>query len=135
MIWLYRTFNFEAAHYLDDYEGKCGHIHGHNYVLTVYVGGTPDSTGFIVESDQLKRIMNPLMTQLDHALIIENRQSFAFHTSNLSSYFWSNIFELNVIPTTENLAQYIHTVVSEALPRNSIRISLQETHAMGVIVE
>ena len=36
-----KTFDFEAAHALDGYEGKCKDIHGHSYHLETTFIGSP----------------------------------------------------------------------------------------------
>ena len=41
MIRITKQFNFETAHALYGYDGKCKNIHGHNYKLSVTVVGAP----------------------------------------------------------------------------------------------
>ena len=36
-----KEFDFEAAHALDGYEGKCRDIHGHSYHLKITLIGEP----------------------------------------------------------------------------------------------
>jgi 6-pyruvoyltetrahydropterin/6-carboxytetrahydropterin synthase len=38
-----KEFDFEAAHALDGYNGKCKDIHGHSYHLEMTFIGTPKS--------------------------------------------------------------------------------------------
>ena len=40
-----KTFTFEAAHSLPDYEGPCQNVHGHSYKLEVTVTGPLQTTG------------------------------------------------------------------------------------------
>ena len=39
-----KEFDFEAAHALDGYAGKCQDIHGHNYHLTLTFWESPFET-------------------------------------------------------------------------------------------
>ena len=39
---LTKQFDFEAAHALEGYEGKCRDIHGHSYYLNVTIIGDVD---------------------------------------------------------------------------------------------
>jgi len=41
MITVTKTFEFEAAHFLPGYDGKCSQMHGHSYKLEVEVAGAP----------------------------------------------------------------------------------------------
>ncbi len=47
-----KHFNFEAAHALYGYDGKCKNIHGHSYQLFVTVIGKP-----IKDSEHIKNGM------------------------------------------------------------------------------
>ena len=55
-----KEFNFEAAHALDDYAGKCQDIHGHNYHLSLTFLGEPEkdksvsNTGMVVDFGDIK---------------------------------------------------------------------------------
>ena len=137
-VTFWRQFRFEAAHYLSGFEGKCGHIHGHNYVLSVRIKGVPGSDGFIIASDELKQAMKPLMDRLDHALIIDNLPELSNDGQIDISEFWGNVVEIGKRPTTENLAIWIYDQIMlighpEMLGRE-LAIDLQETHAMGVSI-
>lgn len=46
-MFVLKEFEFDAAHYLPEYNGKCERLHGHTYKLVVKVEGTPDKEGMI----------------------------------------------------------------------------------------
>ena len=51
-----KRFEFDAAHRLFGYEGKCKHLHGHHYVAEVTVKGpTLDDLGMLTDFGVLKR--------------------------------------------------------------------------------
>lgn len=64
---LSKTFTFEASHVLPKHPGKCSRLHGHSWVLTVYVKGDvqPD-TGFVMDYADLKKAVQPIVDSLDH---------------------------------------------------------------------
>lgn len=72
MYRLKKTFRFEAAHYLPHHQGKCARLHGHSWVLHIYVEGRVlhdqgSSSGMLVDFDHLKMVVQPLIEQrLDH---------------------------------------------------------------------
>lgn len=49
-----KEFEFDAAHYLPSYNGKCEHLHGHTYRLVVMVDGRPDHEGMVLDFTLLK---------------------------------------------------------------------------------
>lgn len=50
-----KTFSFEAAHHLPNYEGSCSRKHGHHYVLEVILEGEVDEkTGMLVDFNLLQ---------------------------------------------------------------------------------
>ena len=54
-----RTFYFDSAHNLPNYNGKCKNLHGHRWRLDVYVEGVESkTTGMIVDFKDLKDIVN-----------------------------------------------------------------------------
>jgi 6-pyruvoyltetrahydropterin/6-carboxytetrahydropterin synthase len=64
-----RTFYFEAAHFLPDYEGSCREMHGHSYVLCVTIRG--DFGGkMVMDYGTLKKIVNKhVIDRLDHSVL------------------------------------------------------------------
>ena len=65
-----KEFEFDAAHYLPEYNGKCERLHGHTYKLVVKVQGTPDHEGMVIDFIRLKNIVKEnVLVHLDHACI------------------------------------------------------------------
>ena len=66
---LMKTFGFNAAHFLPGVpaDHKCRRMHGHNYRIDVHVGGQPDgTTGLVVDYGDIKRVVEPILDELDH---------------------------------------------------------------------
>ncbi len=71
---LSREFTFDAAHKLADHPGKCAQLHGHTYTLIVTVQGEPDESGMVIDFFEMKRIVNTVITELDHTYLNEYYQ-------------------------------------------------------------
>lgn len=72
-----KSFNFETAHALYGYDGKCRNIHGHSYKLFVTVKGTPiqDSSnpkfGMVIDFGDIKKIVkSEVVDRFDHAILL-----------------------------------------------------------------
>ena len=78
-----KQFDFEAAHALDGYEGKCKDIHGHSYHLQITVIGEPvadehnSAKGMVIDFGDIKRIVKETILSLfDHRLILRTDSRF-----------------------------------------------------------
>jgi len=52
---------FDAAHHLENYEGKCSNKHGHTYKVEVWIQGEEeqlDKAGILWDFGKLKDILN-----------------------------------------------------------------------------
>lgn len=72
-----KQFDFEAAHALWNYDGKCKNLHGHTYKLFVTVSGSPISNksdnkyGMVMDFGDIKYIVKrEIVNVFDHAVII-----------------------------------------------------------------
>ena len=113
---LRKEFEFDAAHNLLHYHGKCEALHGHTYRLTVVLEGTPDAEGMILDFRELSRIVKErVVSRLDHAYINEVLEQ----------------------PTAENIASWVWARMEEAVLRPNCRlfsVEVWETRTSGVIL-
>lgn len=72
-----KSFNFETAHALYGYDGKCKNIHGHSYKLFVTVKGIPiqDNSnpkfGMVIDFGDIKKIVKAeVVDRFDHAILL-----------------------------------------------------------------
>ena len=89
---------FEAAHNINGYNGKCQRLHGHNWSVEALVEGYAlDELGMLVDFKVLKTELNKVLEELDHRYL--NELPFFSKGENKN-------------PTAENLARYIFEKLS-----------------------
>jgi len=78
-----KEFDFETAHALDGYEGKCKDIHGHSYHLKITLIGTPSNDvclsdcGMVIDFGDIKKIVKDhIYNEFDHRLILRKDSRF-----------------------------------------------------------
>ena len=63
---------FEAAHYIKNYPGKCARLHGHNWIVEAIVqGDTLNELGILIDFKILKGELNKILDELDHQYLNE----------------------------------------------------------------
>lgn len=129
--------HFSAAHFLEDYDGNCGSIHGHRWevVLSAQLQRNLE-TQMLVDFTELKKTLNSIMDELDHSFIINpngNDRSKEFYA--LLKKYDMRVYEFEARTTAENLAQHIyyriqeltgwttHTIEVFEAPNNSVTYS------------
>ncbi|NRT71724.1 6-pyruvoyl trahydropterin synthase family protein [Clostridium beijerinckii] len=70
---------FDMAHYLSGYEGKCSNIHGHRYKLIAKLRSEKlhqdgQLRGMVDDFGNFKNILKEIAETFDHKLIIENNE-------------------------------------------------------------
>jgi 6-pyruvoyltetrahydropterin/6-carboxytetrahydropterin synthase len=97
---------FSAAHFLSHYKGKCEKLHGHNYLVRLWVRGEDlDEGGMLADFSLLKKVLKEVLAPLDH--------------SNLNEM---EIFQND--PSAERIAKFVFDRVKEKLPEHGIESSL-----------
>lgn len=126
---LAKTFEFEASHILPNHPGKCSNLHGHTWLLTVYVTGKIDvKTGMVIDYGEISRIVKPVIEELDHAHL-------GAWTTNKGAIITDRVDSLKRVPwlitdnpTSENLVVEIGAqLVRKGLQWSAL--SLDETRA------
>jgi 6-pyruvoyltetrahydropterin/6-carboxytetrahydropterin synthase len=72
VVELVKDFRFEAAHFLPNVaEGhKCRRTHGHSFKGEIAVRGPVDpKLGWVMDFADLKKAVDPIVTELDHYLL------------------------------------------------------------------
>ena len=123
-----KEFRFEMAHALENYSGKCRHIHGHSYILQVTVIGAPnnnanDSTfGMVMDFGELKHIVNEhIVNRFDHALVLQ--EGVALSKALQEQY--GNVMLTCYQPTCENMVIAFAETLQKHLPKHVRLFSLR----------
>ena len=99
--------DFEAAHFIKDYPGKCSRLHGHNWKVEVTVCGSElNQLGMLIDFHDLKSEVKSVIDTLDHQYL-----------NDLEPFKITN-------PTAENIAKYIYKqlIVRATINDASIRV-------------
>ncbi len=63
------TADFDAAHFLPGYQGKCANLHGHTYKVEVVIEGSVGEKGFVMDFYDLKKVLASVLKDLDHGCL------------------------------------------------------------------
>lgn len=121
VVYVTRRTSFEASHYLPDYNGKCGNLHGHSYKLEVTVSGTVDCEsaeecrnsydGMVLDFNEIKSMLREEVTdKYDHA--------------NLNDFFEVPTAECMVVTIFHDLEAWLAQHVTYV---NLVSVKLWET--------
>jgi len=104
-----KTLEISAAHWLKlDYESKCANLHGHNWIVTVYLRAKElNANGMIMDFTEIKQ---KVTNQLDHK-ILNDIVSFNPTAENLAKYICDTLapycYKVDVTESEHNTASYI----------------------------
>jgi len=90
---------FCASHQLRNYNGKCEHLHGHNFGVSVEVEGSEldPAVEILVDFGELKRLTREAVDALDHV-----------HLNDLPAFSARN-------PSSENIARHLYLDLKDRL--------------------
>ncbi len=118
-----KQFNFETAHALWNYDGKCKNIHGHTYKMFVTIIGEPNQNelspkfGMVMYFGDLKRIIKENIIDIyDHTVIL-NRNAQAEKFKNIEQMF-DRFIITDYQPTCENMVIEFSEIIKSKLPNN-----------------
>ena len=112
---IYKTLRFDAAHRLTGVppSHKCSAMHGHGFEVEVHLKGEVDpQTGFVMDFGDLANVCEPVLNQLDHAIL--------------------NEIEGLENPTSENMSVWLWNILKPQLPL-LYQLVIKETETSGCI--
>ncbi|MFD1551282.1 6-carboxytetrahydropterin synthase QueD [Putridiphycobacter roseus] len=116
-----KIFDFETAHVLWGYDGKCKNIHGHSYKLTVTISGPlvndlkEVKNGMIIDFSDLKKIVKSNVVEpFDHCLLVNGQTPHKKYTEVENGF--SKIMLCDYQPTAENMLIDMVQRISTNLP-------------------
>ena len=122
------TFDWEMGHRLPNHEGACFNLHGHHYVLQVYLAGTVNKTtgspseGMVIDFQDVKQNVKWILADYyDHKFLISNTDALAEEMSRLPG-----VILVDYIPTAENIALQLKRDLKPHIPQ-MVALRLYET--------
>ncbi len=118
-----RRITFCAGHRLFHHEGRCAHLHGHNYVVHFHARADRlDAVGRVIDFGALRDALGGWIGEhWDHGFIVfaGDREARAA----LSAIPGQRLYVLDVNPTAENLAAHLlHVVGPKVLAGTGVRL-------------
>ena len=97
---------FAAAHRLENFNGKCESLHGHNWKVEVFLAGKDlNGTGLLMDFGLVKARTKEVLEEIDHKYLNELA---AFQDRN---------------PSSENLACYLFERLGAIFNRDGVTVS------------
>jgi 6-pyruvoyltetrahydropterin/6-carboxytetrahydropterin synthase len=126
-----KSFHFDMAHALLNYDGLCKHIHGHSYSLVITIIGKPitdaghNKLGMVMDFGELKSVVKGhVIDYFDHSLVIRRGAENYIPTEHHEMY--EKVHLVDFQPTCENLvvniAEKIRPLLSPGIGLHSIRL-------------
>ena len=103
---VYVKTHFSAAHRLCGYPGECARIHGHNWIVEVYVKcGELNEIGIGIDFRDIKEATRSVLAAMDHCDLNE-----------LPCF-------RDVNPSSENIARVLYRELSKRLNTEKVKVS------------
>lgn len=109
---------FDGAHFLSDYDGKCENLHGHRWRVVASIGAEAlqdegQERDMVCDFATFKRVLRALAMRFDHTFIVEEGSLSPETVRALEA----ETFHLTMVPwrtTSENFARYFFEQLAEA---------------------
>lgn len=121
---VHRYHDISCGHRVHGHEGKCRHLHGHNYRVhftCVAEDGAPDGVGRVIDFSQVKaKLCMWIEEHWDHHFLIWEEDPMKSYLLELDP----TVVVVPFNPTAENIAQHLVEVVGPAqLAGTGIKLS------------
>ncbi len=87
-------FSFDSAHRLDfaPQNHRCRTLHGHTYTVEIEIRGAVDpKTGWLMDYDEIIRLVKPLVNRLDHQTLNEVKGLKFTTAEEIAVWFWERL--------------------------------------------
>lgn len=119
MFTLKSEIQFDTAHYLSGYTGKCANLHGHRYrviakVASEHLHEEGQLRGMVEDFGTIKQGLREIETLFDHKLLIEDNEEgreVARQLQEGPTEF--DLFMVPYRPTAEEMSRHIYQLLKE----------------------
>lgn len=115
---------FEAAHRLFFSQGDCKNLHGHSFQIYFSCSSSNLKNGIIIDSDVVKEIVKPYITEFDHAVILNKNDNSGI--AEFCSKIDIKYKLLDNDPSAEYLAEHFFKLIKPKLNVLEM-VEIQET--------
>lgn len=129
MIRATRYHDISCGHRVHGHEGKCAHLHGHNYrVFFTCEADQVDALGRVIDFSVMKeRLCMWLENEWDHKMILWDRDPLCAYVCEIDPVAVKVPFN----PTAENMAEHLVMVVGPAMLAGTgvrlVEVTVEET--------
>lgn len=119
MFTLKSEIQFDMAHYLSGYVGKCTNIHGHRYKLVVKVASETlheigQLRGMVDDFSHVKHVLKEIHDMFDHKLVVEENEEGKCVVQKLNES--GKLFDIVFVPyrpTAEEMSRHIYHEIKQ----------------------
>ncbi|MDD5952573.1 MAG: 6-carboxytetrahydropterin synthase [Oscillospiraceae bacterium] len=125
MFQLKSEVQFDMAHYLHGYQGKCSNIHGHRYRLVAMFKAetlcdSGQTRGMVADFHEVKNVLRALAERYDHKLLVEDNEEGRRLQKELAVY---DVVLVPYRPTAEEMSRAMFREIQSAgLPVSSVEL-------------
>jgi len=122
--------DFQAAHQLRGYEGKCARLHGHNYRLEVTIAGEQvNEQGLVMDFERLKAQVREVLEPFDHQHLneiepfAERPRAGPSPEAATTTSPGLRPADGGLNPTCENLARVLYERLAQRIKGEGVRVA------------
>ncbi|MBC3536711.1 6-carboxytetrahydropterin synthase QueD [Megasphaera hominis] len=121
---------FDAAHFLQGYDGKCHNLHGHRWRVVVEIKADTlqegrQCRGMVIDFSELKHVLKDICDYFDHSFIFEKNSLRPLTLAALRAEDFC-LREVPFRPTAEEFSRYIYETI-QAKGYDLSRVDVYET--------
>jgi 6-pyruvoyltetrahydropterin/6-carboxytetrahydropterin synthase len=133
-----KTFRFDAGHRcLGFASSKEEALHGHSWVLRLVIEatGSLDSHKTIFDTNELARIVKPMIDQVDHSFIVWTEDPIYERLAEMCKFakIDHKLYRVDFNPTVEGLVEYFFGAVQQRLPLHRAVLRRAELDASATL--
>lgn len=141
MLTAERYHDISCGHRVVGHEGKCKHLHGHNYRIHFAIAGKEtervDKIGRVIDFSVIKNLFcDWLEKKYDHKMLIWSEDPLA---PSLQEIDPEGVVIIPFNPTAENIADYLMYNISPGLLKDTgchlVSIKVEETRKCSVTLK
>ena len=119
------SFDFDSAHRLVDYPGKCNNLHGHIWNVLLEVEGEKlDNIGMLWDFTNVKKLKD----LFDHKTILSNcSKNLKLIKSIKATCGEDSLYLMHSNPTAENLCKEILIIIKDNFPKLKYKVTVFES--------